>query len=1501
MRKKNAKKLATSIAAMSAVAASAFVVSHPAQAATMANAEKLVVKAEKLAGALKWQVSYDYRKKVYPKNVLDYPDMKLFNETKSALKAAREEVKKLKRKEKDILEARLTQNVQVYVDRATSYIDAVSAGKKIEAKANILKKLISNHIVNDSTEKAYHDLTKEIRTKSPAFYKVYGASTRTALVQTYLKPAQQVKDAALYPVSIKIETDRLNAALKENKIDQAIYHKNRIEKFVSEGLKIGVLKENSNLLKSVMAYVNPVKAELEKRFAIFNADSTAADKPTTFGGTAAAVKKYDQSVILIAGKNQYIKLANAEVNGNIIIKGNETGAGTVYLENVKVNKVNNQGGVIIVDDVADHSLYQKNVTAEELKINDANGANIVAEEGTKIKTLSLTETAGATGAVILESKEKGAYEVVSIGTKGSESSKGVELKGDFSNTKVEVTGEGSQIKVAKDAVVKEIEVKTEAKLEAEQGAKVQAVNLAAEKSGQKIELKGDLKEATVTVKNANAKIEVAKDSVIKEIKKDSSVTGSIQVTNSGTIQTSTGVTVNNKDGGQTGPQTGSTDGSTGSGSAGSVQTAPTLTADNTDAKVGNDIELTFAPNTDWQGKITAVEVDGVSVATEKYTVTNGKITLDKSLFTTAKNYSIVIKATGYTDAIVVQPVAASDQTAPTMEVHLYPGFALGSTSINYIPENSNQLVFKISDQPVSTIPNVGDTPPSDVKPYNIGDDITDISPNQYIQLYELDSDGKIVKFKEIQITERDINSSYYATRFTFESDKFYVEFNSPLKEETFANDDIDKVIKYFNITAENFSINKSNIKSIKWIAADEKGITKLEIQLDKEINLLRNYIISIGYVPEAVKWITPEGQDSNYLASSEISGDVSDSVVIEHIKALIANGDYNGCIYSLDHLLHYLSKTSKIQNYNERKFDLYQKYIVDNKDRLEDLNSLQNIVDEVNEIPTFDAVEASGNTIKLIFSENVWIDGVLDKNDIIVNVNGEKRSITNLQQTIDLSSATNSITFTIDGQSILPGQFVKIIISETGSAKIKDIDGNSILPINHSSQTVLTKEQTLQALETELANLPANKAEADAINDRGLLQQLLERVNTVIENAKSIGVTEEEIKQLPNYERIAVTEKRIADIDAAAKAQAVEAVKTELAKLPADKSQADAINDRELLQELLDGVNTAIENAKSAGATEEEIEQLPNYGRIAITKARIADIDAAAAKAQAIEALETELAKLPADKVEADMFNDKEALQELLEGVNTAIENAKSAGVTEEEIEQLPNYGRIAVTEARIADIEQEAAARARAVEAVNNATNAVDMKEALENLNLDFQGKMYYEGFNDYQKLAVAEQVMAIRDALKAYDEDHTRNEKAVAGKFYDESEIQIALDQAVYKVYISPTFSSITFNDNGNKAETIVIRLSEALGTLGTELNDGDDLKYAITITEGSNNITEFTAIYKRDIDGNLDNDNQPAILINTDSDGLITNAVTIKIDDSLTDLEGNKFLPNYAISLD
>ncbi|ODA17083.1 hypothetical protein A5N86_10390 [Geobacillus thermoleovorans] len=99
------------------------------QAADAGRAEQLVAKAEALAGALKWEVSYEYRKQKVPDRALDYPDMRLFQETKQALQAAEQEVRKMSGKEREGLEARLSEHVRVYVQRAVAYIDAVSAGK----------------------------------------------------------------------------------------------------------------------------------------------------------------------------------------------------------------------------------------------------------------------------------------------------------------------------------------------------------------------------------------------------------------------------------------------------------------------------------------------------------------------------------------------------------------------------------------------------------------------------------------------------------------------------------------------------------------------------------------------------------------------------------------------------------------------------------------------------------------------------------------------------------------------------------------------------------------------------------------------------------------------------------------------------------------------------------------------------------------------------------------------------------------------------------------------------------------------------------------------------------------------------------------------------------------------------------------------------------------------------------------------------------------------------
>lgn len=83
---------------------------------------------------------------------------------------------------------------------------------------------------------------------------------------------------------------------------------------------------------------------------------------------------------------------------------------------------------------------------------------------------------------------------------------------------------------------------------------------------------------------------------------------------------------------------------------------PALTADSTDNKLTNPIELTFADSAAWRSAITGLTVDGAAVDTSKYIVAAGTITLDASLFPSIKTYSIAILANGYAAAEVSQEV-----------------------------------------------------------------------------------------------------------------------------------------------------------------------------------------------------------------------------------------------------------------------------------------------------------------------------------------------------------------------------------------------------------------------------------------------------------------------------------------------------------------------------------------------------------------------------------------------------------------------------------------------------------------------------------------------------------------------------------------------------------------------------------------------------------------------------------------------------------------------------
>ncbi len=84
-----------------------------------------------------------------------------------------------------------------------------------------------------------------------------------------------------------------------------------------------------------------------------------------------------------------------------------------------------------------------------------------------------------------------------------------------------------------------------------------------------------------------------------------------------------------------------------------LATPPALKKDISDNHVGNSVDITFVDDAAWRNAISDITIDGTSIS-GKYTISDGKITINAGLFTEARDYEIVVKATGYNDAGVTQ-------------------------------------------------------------------------------------------------------------------------------------------------------------------------------------------------------------------------------------------------------------------------------------------------------------------------------------------------------------------------------------------------------------------------------------------------------------------------------------------------------------------------------------------------------------------------------------------------------------------------------------------------------------------------------------------------------------------------------------------------------------------------------------------------------------------------------------------------------------------------------
>ncbi|PET77341.1 hypothetical protein CN514_01200, partial [Bacillus sp. AFS001701] len=97
-----------------------------------------------------------------------------------------------------------------------------------------------------------------------------------------------------------------------------------------------------------------------------------------------------------------------------------------------------------------------------------------------------------------------------------------------------------------------------------------------------------------------------------------------------------------------------------------VKTAPKLTADKKDNRIGKTINITFKDDAKWRGSITSITVNGKSIK-GNYKIDKGNIVINGKVFTKAQSYKIVIKAKGYKDGQVTQVIIPEVKPAPTLK------------------------------------------------------------------------------------------------------------------------------------------------------------------------------------------------------------------------------------------------------------------------------------------------------------------------------------------------------------------------------------------------------------------------------------------------------------------------------------------------------------------------------------------------------------------------------------------------------------------------------------------------------------------------------------------------------------------------------------------------------------------------------------------------------------------------------------------------------------------
>lgn len=387
---KKRKNVGSKVLVSGLVLSSAFVANNPVNAEKNTKAEKLVRSAESYAGSLKWAISVEGTNK----DITSIP-WDLYNKTKTAYQKAKDAVNQLKGDEKNLYEARLQQNVELYISttpnkvgRAVAYIDAVNAGKKIEEKKQKLEERLQKEIIDDETEKLYHELSRELKKQSKLLDRVYGKTTREAIRDYYKKSAEGVKADTMYPITIKMKLDLLDEAISNNKIEEVTKLITLLDELVKEAEKLGNVSKYEQVYekfnKEIKEYKEAVEAEPNPTPQTPQTPQTPGPDNSTEqpgSGTPSEETRTTYDSPGVYGPSEGV----STVNGNVTVTSDD-----VTLKNMVI-----KGDLIISESVAEGEVFLQNVKVEGTTYVRGGGSNSIHFEDSVLATVIVNKNNGA--------------------------------------------------------------------------------------------------------------------------------------------------------------------------------------------------------------------------------------------------------------------------------------------------------------------------------------------------------------------------------------------------------------------------------------------------------------------------------------------------------------------------------------------------------------------------------------------------------------------------------------------------------------------------------------------------------------------------------------------------------------------------------------------------------------------------------------------------------------------------------------------------------------------------------------------------------------------------------------------------------------------------------------------------------------------------------------------------------------------------------------------------